>query len=70
MPIKFKDFTGVEESSYKPNATAALAQLNAWEETNSETGVISIESLYSDHPSTMTTSGGRNFIAIRVWHRI
>jgi hypothetical protein len=69
MPIEFKDFTGVQESSYKPNATSALAQLNDWEEANSETGVICIESLYSDHPSTMTTSGGRDFIAFRCWHR-
>lgn len=67
MSIKNQDFTGAESPKYETCIDRARAQMNSWRLENSEIRLISVESLYSDHPSTMTSSGGRSFIALRLW---
>lgn len=73
MSIQFRDFKkdfviGRDEPSVAQAEAEALAALNHWRQENQSAQVIFIETLVSDHGSSMTSVGGRHFIAFRLWY--
>lgn len=73
MSIQFRDFKkdfviSRDEPAVAQAESEALAALNRWRHENQTAQVIVIETLVSDHGSSMTSVGGRKFIAFRLWY--
>lgn len=66
-----KDFViGRDEPSEGQAQAEALLAVNRWRQENQSVQVISLETLVSDHGSSMTSPGGRKFIAFRLWYEL
>jgi hypothetical protein len=72
MAINFKEFASKNEkvglgSDYH-NKVVTVSVMNSWLDMNPGIRVISVETMETTLPSTMTASGGYAFLGLRVWY--